>query len=125
MIAVKNPKPVKIWIADEKVTVTQNLEGIAEKHSLIRLILSASQGGGRDIYKKEYYYACVQDMGSRYINSSCLYVQSTILYSFCMTLQYTIRFVCYSAVQQLKDGSNLAAHWILVVLIIKQGHHMI
>lgn len=116
MIAVKKPKSVKIWITDEKAKVAQNLEGIVEMHSLIRLILSASQRGGRDIYKKEYYYACVQDMGSRYINSSCLYVESAILYSFCTVLLYTILFVCYSAAQQLKDGSNLAAHWILVVL---------
>ena len=51
-------------------------------HSLIRFIPSASLlGGGRDIYKKEYYYACVQDVGSRYINSSCLYVESATVLS--------------------------------------------
>ena len=83
---------------------------------LIRLILSALYGCGRDISKKEYYYACVQDMGSRYINSSCLYVESaTVLFLHNSVTHKT--FVCYSAVQLLRDGSNVAAQWFLVVLM--------
>jgi len=113
MITGKKPKSAKIWIANKNF---QNLEEILEMHSLIRLIQSAPHRGGRDISKKEYYYACVQDMGSRYINSSCLYVESaTVLFLHNSVTHKT--FVCYSAVQLLRDGSNVAAQWFLVVLM--------
>ena len=50
-------------------------------HSLIRFIPSASLlGGGRDIYKKEYYYACVQkwDLGTL---TDHVYVESATVLS--------------------------------------------
>ena len=75
-------KSAKIWVADKKgLKFGQNLEEKVEMHSLIRFIPSASLlGGGRDIYKKEYYYACVQkwDLGTLTVH---VYMLNQLLYS--------------------------------------------
>jgi len=85
----------------------QNLDEIVEMRSLIRLIPSAERGGWY-VSRKEYYYACVQDVGSRYINSSCLYVESATVLFVHNSVPHN-HFVGYSIVQQIRDGSNLAA----------------
>ena len=96
----------------------QNLDEIVEMRSLIRLIPSAERGGWY-ISRKEYYYACVQDVGSRYINSSCLYVESATVLFVHNSVPHN-HFVGYSIVQQIRDGSNLAAQWILLVAMSHQ-----
>ena len=84
-----------------------------EMHSLIRFIPSASLlGGGRDIYKKEYYYACVQkwDLGTLTVH---VYMLNQLLYSLKHMAVAPNSFLCHSAVHQLRVISDLAP-WILV-----------